>query len=107
MPQLKDDLTKGIHDLMMEDERPTTLGWSVLLDRLAKKRDSEGVKTISLDELKDMATKDNLVASEEEIPDFLSFMKEMGMLYYFDTPEELSQTIILDPQWMVDGVKAS
>lgn len=62
--------------------------------------------TLSVNEVKQIdATNEIAIKDEEEILLFLRYHHALGSLIYFED-DDLSDTVVLDPQWIIDGFKS-
>ncbi|XP_060554331.1 probable serine/threonine-protein kinase roco4, partial [Ruditapes philippinarum] len=78
----------------------------ITLERSIVKLKDKGEKILKKDQLFELNAKLPVPIKQEEGLDlFLRFHHDSGNILYF-SEEELSQTIVLDPQWLIDAFKS-
>eukprot|EP00931_Biecheleriopsis_adriatica_P061133 TRINITY_DN3674_c0_g1_i2.p1 TRINITY_DN3674_c0_g1~~TRINITY_DN3674_c0_g1_i2.p1 ORF type:complete len:1121 (+),score=202.71 TRINITY_DN3674_c0_g1_i2:124-3486(+) len=99
------DLQTAIEAAAREDpldylERQIPVKWRGVLDILTELgRDKHVLK---LQEVKDVADRQGM--PEWQVLGMLELFHELGVLIHFSTPMELRDTVIIQPQWLVDGI---
>ena len=65
----------------------------------------EGRKWITLENAKEIASKVCKIDDDQEILTLLHFLHDQRIFIHFDDSPELSQLVVLDPQWLIDVFK--
>ncbi|KAL3889090.1 hypothetical protein ACJMK2_001446 [Sinanodonta woodiana] len=106
-PRLE-DLKKRIFELASHqphwgEEKPAR--WIPLEEAIMKIKAS-GVKVAPLSLIEDINRSSSIkIEDRDELEMFLNFQHDIGMILYFNA-EGLKDTIVLDPQWMIDALKS-
>ncbi|XP_078349895.1 uncharacterized protein LOC144634751 isoform X1 [Oculina patagonica] len=65
----------------------------------------EGLKWITLESAKQIASEVCSVVEEKQFQTLLNFLHDQRILIHFDDTPELSKMVVLDPQWLIDVFK--
>ena len=65
----------------------------------------DGHKWITLDSVKQIASAVCNVVEDKEFHTLLNFLHDQRILIHFDDTPELSEVVVLDPQWLIDVFK--
>ena len=85
-------------------EQPRPLQWLRLEADIRREKDqTESAKYLKISDVQQLASKHGM--NQENVNSFLEFQHTMGEFNHF-SDEELKDYVIVDPQWLVDRLKA-
>jgi len=66
---------------------------------------NDGLKYISLDRAKQVASKECNIVDDKQFHMLLNFLHDRRIFIHFDDTPELNRLVVLDPQWSIDVFK--